>query len=590
MFMTIELGKRMTNANGVKVGVSVLALTLLAAACGGGGSPSVPTAAGSATSTTGTGTGTSTTAAVPVASDLIVSLDKSVLTNSGSDQSTLTVTAVDASRNILASVPIAVALDSNATFTPGTGTTTGTNGVYTGKIAIGADKSNRLVNYRVTSGSLTRTGAVSVTGTVLEASTTPARPLPGDSVTLRIAVKDSAGAGIPGARVAVSGIPGVALPAQTADASGVVSVVFVAPAAGTYPIAIEGSGITNSLSLPVQTSAVGTVAPATGPVSGASEIATPVVVAANANGSTTNQSEIRALFYAANNVPIQNMRVRFSILGSGLPNERLTNGPSVVVYSDVTGAAKTNYVAATTSSPTNGVVIQACYDLNDFAVTACPNRVLTTLTVASSPVSLTIGADNVITKNSSGIQYIKQFQIQAVDSAGNAKADVPLSAVVDIDGYWKGSTPPAPPTMLTNDIWSGSGTNAVLVSKWCINEDINRNNVLDVGEDTNKDGSLTPRKSDVALSFVNGVTKTDSSGLALMQLSYSQNLATWLRVKIKVTAGVSGSEGEATYTYVLRAAEEDSSNGAFKIPPYGSSLGQPSPGIDADGEGCRTPN
>jgi hypothetical protein len=590
--MTIELGKRMTNANGVKVGVSVLASALLAAACGGGGSPSVPTTAGSATSTTGTGTGTgtTTTAAVPVASDLIVSLDKSVLTNSGSDQSTLTVTAVDASRNILASVPIAVALDSNATFTPGTGTTTGTNGVYTGKIAIGADKSNRLVNYRVTSGSLTKTGAVSVTGTVLEASTTPARPLPGDSVTLRIVAKDSAGAGIPGARVAVSGIPGVALPAQTADASGVVSVVFVAPAAGTYPIAIEGSGIASSLPLPVQTSSVGTVAPAIGPLSGVSEIATPVVVAANSSGSTANQSEIRALFYAANNVPIQNMRVRFSIQGTGLPNERLTNGSNVVVYSDVTGAAKTNYIAATTGSPTNGVVVQACYDLNDFAETACPNRVQTTLTVASSPVSLTIGADNVLTKNSSGIQYIKQFQIQAVDSAGNAKADVPLSAVVDIDGYWKGSTPPAPPTMLTNDIWSGSGTNAVLVSKWCINEDINRNNVLDAGEDTNKDGSLTPRKSDVALSFVGGVTKTDASGLALMQLSYPQNLATWLRVKIKVTAGVAGSEGEATYTYVLRAAEEDASNGAFKIPPYGSSLGKPSPGVDADGEGCRTPN
>jgi len=576
----------------VKVGVSVLALTLLAAACGGGGSPSVPTSAGSATSTTGTGTGTgtSTTAAVPVASDLIVSLDKSVLTNSGSDQSTLTVTAVDASRNILASVPIAVALDSNATFTPGTGTTTGTNGVYTGKIAIGADKSNRLVNYRVTSGSLTKTGAISVTGTVLESSTTPARPQPGDSVTLRIVVKDASGAGIPGTKVAVSGVPGVAVPAQTTDASGASSVVFVAPAAGTYPIAIEGSGITSSLSLPVQTSAIGVVAPAIGPLSGVSQIATPVVIAANVSGSTANQSEIRALFYAANNVPIRDMRVRFSVQSTRLPGESIASG-SNVVYSDVTGAARTNYIAATSGSPTNGVLVRACYDLNDFAEGACPNQVSTTLTVASSPVSLTIGADNVISKNASGIQYIKQFQIQAVDAAGNAKADVPLSAVVDIDGYWKGSTPPAPPTLLTKDIYAaGSGGSAVLVSKWCPNEDINRNNVLDAGEDTNKDGSLTPRKSDVALSFVGGATKTDSSGLALMQLSYPQNLATWLRVRIKVTAGVSGSEGEATYTYVLRAAEEDASNGAFKIPPYGSSLGQPSPGVDADGEGCRTPN
>ena len=578
----------------MKWGACALASALLLAACGGGGSPSVPegsASAGSGTSTSGSGTSTTTPAvATPVANDLIVSLAKSVLVNSGSDQATLTVTAVDASRNIVASVPVAVALDSNATFTPDAGTTTGANGVYTGKIAIGSDKANRLINYRVTSGSLVKTGAVSVTGTVIESSSTPSKPRPGESVVLRVVVRDSAGNGMAGAKVNVSGLPGIAIPAQTTDAAGVVNVGFVAPVVGIYPVAIEGGGVTSSLALQVQSAVTGTVAPAVGPVSGASEIATPVVVAANTIGSTANQSEIRALFYAANNVPIRDMRVRFSLQSTPLPRESIASGSSVV-YSDVTGAARTSYIAATSSSPTNGVVVRACYDLNDFAEGTCPNRVDTTLTVASSPVSLTIGSDNVITKNTSGIQYIKQFQIQAVDAAGNAKADVPLSAVVDIDGYWKGSNPPAPPTLLTRDIWvTNSSGVAVFTSKWCDNEDLNRNTVLDAGEDTNQDGALTPRKSDTALSFVNGVAKTDSSGLALMQLSYPQNLATWLRVKIKVTAGVSGSEGEATYTYVLRAAEEDATNGAFRIPPYGSSLGQPSPGVDANGEGCRTPN
>ena len=293
------------------------------------------------------------------------------------------------------------------------------------------------------------------------------------------------------------------------------------------------------------------------------------------------------MFYAANNVPIPDMRVRFSIRSNALPGESLTTG-SNVVYSDVTGAARTSYIAALTGSPTNGVILRACYDLVDFASSACPNFVETALTVTSSPVSLTIGSDNVISKSASGIQYIKQFQIQAVDSAGNAKADVALSAVVDIDGYWKGSSPPAPATLLTQDIYSG--TPAVLTHKWCINEDINRNSVLDIGEDTNHDGFLTPRKSDVALLFVNSVTKTDASGLALIQLSYPQNLATWLRVKIKVTAGVSGSEGETTYTYILRAAEADAANGSFLTPPYGSSRGKAFPLVDQDGEGCRTPN
>jgi hypothetical protein len=567
--------------------------TLMTALClsacgGGGGSPSLPTTAASGTGTaTGTGTGSGTSTAVPVAADLIVSLEKSVLSNSGSDQTTLTVIAVDAGRNIVAAVPVAVTLDNNAVFTPASGAVTGTDGLFKGGIGIGADKSNRLVNYKVTSGLLTKSGAVSVTGIVLESGTTPSKPQPGESVALRVVVKDASGNLIPGAKVSVSGVPGVAIAAQTTSSTGSVTFTFAAPTIGTYPLAIESSGAATSLSLQVQSAIPGTIATAVGPVSGASAIATPVVIASNTGGSTSNQSEIRALFYASNNVPIPNMRVRFSIRSNALPGESLTTG-SNVVFSDVTGAARTNYIAALTGSPTNGVTVRACYDLTDFPVTACPNYVDTALTVTASPVSLTIGSDNVISKSSSGIQYIKQFQIQAVDSAGNAKADVSLSAVVDIDGYWKSARPPAPPTLVTQDIYTG--TPATLTSKWCVNEDVNRNSVLDAGEDTNHDGFLTPRKSDVALLFVNSVTKTDASGLALIQLSYPQNLATWLRVKIKVTAGVSGSEGETTYTYILRAAEADSANGSFLTPPYGSSLGQSYPAVDQDGEGCRTPN
>lgn len=578
----------MPKTNGFKLVSALVASALLLTACGGGGgSPSVPVAA---TSGTGAGTGTGNggvTTTTPVAADLIVSLDKSALSNSGGDQATLTVTAVDAARNIVAAVPVSVVLDNNAVFTPGTGTVTGADGIFTGKIGVGADKSNRLVNFKVASGSLVKAGAVSVTGIVLESSLTPSRPQPGENVAMRIVVKDANGNAVAGAKVSVSGVPGVAIAAQTTGATGAVTFGFPAPTVGTYPLSIESSGVTTSFALQVQSAVPGTVPAAVGPVSGASAIATPVVVASNTSGSTTNQSELRALFYAANNVPIPDMRVRFSIVSNSLPGESLSTG-SNVVFSDVTGAARTSYIAALTGSPTNGVIVRACYDLVDFAAGVCPNFVDTTLTVTSSPVSLTIGSDNVITKSASGIQYIKQFQIQAVDSAGNAKPDVSLSAVVDIDGYWKGSTPPAPPTLLTRDIYTGNP--AVLTHKWCINEDINRNSVMDTGEDTNHDGFLTPRKSDVALLFVNSVTKTDASGLALIQLSYPQNLATWLRVKIKVTAGVSGSEGETTYTYILRAAQDDASNGAFLTPPYGSSLGQPSPSVDRDGEGCRTPN
>ncbi|MDM0051915.1 carboxypeptidase-like regulatory domain-containing protein [Variovorax sp. J22R115] len=504
---------------------------------------------------------------------MIVTVDKSALTNTGSDQASLNVVAVDASRNVVASVPVAVTVDSNAVFTPASGSTTAPDGTFGGKIGIGADKSNRLIHYSVKSGTLTKTGAISVAGSAIQLNAVPQKPLPGASVTLTVTVKDASNAGVAGATVTASGIPGQSFAATQTSSNGAVTYTFPAPSTvGLYTIAVESLGVTSTY--PLQVSSGAQVPNAVGPVSGASALANPVVVASNASGSTANRSEIRALFFAANNTPIPNMRVRFSVASTALPGESLSTG-SDLVYSDATGVATTSYVASTTSSPTNGVAIKACYDVTDFAAGTCPNEVQTSLTVTASPVSLTIGSGNEITKSPSKISYIKQFEIQVVDSAGQAKDGVPLSAVVDIDGYWKGATPPAPPTLLTNDFPG---------YKWCYNEDQPqlRNGVLDAGEDTNKDGQLTPRQADAAISFVNG-NLTQNGGLAQVQLTYPQNVATWLRVKIRVTAGVSGSEGAATYTYILRAAQEDVANGSFNIPPYGSDTGT------GPNQGCNTP-
>jgi hypothetical protein len=327
--------------------------------------------------------------------------------------------------------------------------------------------------------------------------------------------------------------------------------------------------------LKVLTSGGGSIPPAVGPVSGASAIANPVVVASNSVGSTTNQSEVRVLFLTALNSPLPNMRVRFFITSTALPGESLSTG-STLVYSDASGTAKTSYIAGTIGSPTDGVVIKACYDANDFDAASCPQSVTTKLTVAANPVNVTIGTDNKIEKTASGISYIKKFEIQVVNSAGQAVKDVPLSAVVDVQGYWKSKQWGPPLSSTVGDyVLLDSSSNPISGSehKWCPNEDLNRNGVLDVlpvPEDVNGDGALTPRQSDVAIAFPSG-SKTDANGLAQIQLQYPQNVAGWERVKITVTAGVSGSEGAATYTYVLLPEQGDVANGSFLTPPYGSS-------------------
>lgn len=584
----------MKYVSGLKMGAAAFAAAMLVAACGGGGgSPSVPTSGGNGTPTTPTPTPTpDPTPTAPVAADLIVSLDKAVINNSGTDKATLTVTAVDSARNVVPAATVSVSLDNNAVFTPASGSVTGADGTFSGSIGAGSDKSNRLVRYTVKSGAVLKTGTVGISGIAITSAVVPATPQPGQAFTLTVRVKDSAGNAVVGAAVTASGIPGYTFPAAQTGNTGEVAYSLTAPATdGTYPISVQAAGVTSSVDVRVQTSGSTAIPPAVGPITSASAIATPVVVATNAGGSTVSQSEIRVLFLKAENNRVPNMRVRFSVVSTALPGESLSTG-SALVYSDAAGAARTSYIASTSPSPNNGVVIRACYDVNDFAAGICPNSVTTTLTVASNPVNLTIGTDNVITKTTSGISYIKKFEIQAVNAAGNYAADVPLSAVVDVLGYWKGAVAGSPPTFNTEDYTMvPAGGGAPVAYKWCPNEDVNRNGVLDTNpsavppttEDTNGDGFLTPRQSDVAIGFPSS-NRTDATGLATIQLQYPQNVATWLRVKITVTAGVSGSEGAASYIYVLRAAQDDAANGAFLTPPYGSNTGT------GPGQGCSTPN
>ena len=560
----------MKTSSSIKFAALLVAASL--AACGGGGGSAGTPISGGGSNNNGNGTGTGNgngTGTDPgtggpaqvVPSALIVTVDKATINNSGSDKALLTVTAVNAARNPIPDATVSVQVDSGAIFTPAGASGSTTDGTYSGNISIGSDKSNRLIRYTASSGGVSSAGTIQVTGTNVVARLAPSTSAPGQPVALTVSSKDSSSMPISGTAVAASGIPNVMLSPMQTDINGQTTTNFAAPAAeGIYTLTVVAGGVTTTTALNVVRPGSTTVAPAVGIVSGASVIANPVVIAANAPNSATNTTELRALFVSNTNVPIPRVRVRFYIDSSDMPGASLTNG-SNLVYSDAAGYATTSYIAGSTSSPTNGVKIRACYSLDDFADGTCPNPPLTTqLTVTANPVALTIGNDNVITKSPTGISYIKKFEIQAVNAAGNYAPDVPLSAVVDIEGYWKGAPVPNPPTNNTNDFPG---------YKFCLNEDKNRNGVNDAGEDINGDGELTPRKSDVAIGFPAG-NRTDANGLALLQLQYPQNLATWLRVKITVTAGVSGSEGAATYQYVLRAAQEDASNGAFLRPPFGS--------------------
>lgn len=577
------------------------AMLAMLAACGGGGG----SAGGSGTTTGGGGT-TTPTPATPESkvASFIYQLSKSSLNTSGADSTLLTVTALDTNNNPVSGAAVTVAVDSGV-YTPLSSTTSAT-GQVTGNITIGANKANRNITATITVNGQTATAVVAVSGSQVSLTPLPGTPAPGQSVRVDLKVTDSTGAGVANVAVALSGTMGFT-GTVTTDLSGNASATIgAAPAtAGTYTIDANALGVAVSRSVQVIAAGGGGIPDVTDTISSASLAIVPNTIAPNTSGSTTNRAGLKAKFLNGSNQAIPNVRVRFEIVPPGLGSgEQVSTGTSSV-YSDVNGEAIADYIAGTRSSPTNGVTIRACYGPTDASIAGglCPNSRTATLTVASQPVSITLGDNNLLTRGSDSLTYIKKFDVAVADSAGNAVANAVVSASVDITHYGKG------PYAAVATTPSGTGTyqitantppeegNADLLAEtnmrmvpsalngrvWCPSEDRDRNGSIGGGEDDpdlandplvtatgNGNGILEPRKADVILSYA-GTNVTNAQGRLVVQVEYPQNVATWLAYTVKVTTSVAGSEGTSAKAYITSFIIGDDSNGSFLTAPYGAS-------------------
>lgn len=569
------------------------AMLAMLAACGGGGG----SAGGSGTTTGGGGT-TTPTPATPESkvASFIYQLSKSSLNTSGADSTLLTVTALDTNNNPVSGAAVTVAVDSGV-YTPLSSTTSAT-GQVTGNITIGANKANRNITATITVNGQTATAVVAVSGSQVSLTPLPGTPAPGQSVRVDLKVTDSTGAGVANVAVALSGTMGFT-GTVTTDLSGNASATIgAAPAtAGTYTIDASALGVAVSRSVQVIAAGGGGIPDVTDTISSASLAIVPNTIAPNTSGSTTNRAGLKAKFLNASNQSIPNVRVRFEIVPPGLGSgEQVSTGTSSV-YSDVNGEAIADYIAGTRSSPTNGVTIRACYGPTDASIAGglCPNSRTATLTVASQPVSITLGDNNLLTRGSDSLTYIKKFDVAVADSAGNAVANAVVSASVDITHYGKGpfsavaSSPSGTgtyqitfntPPLFGNTDLSGAAnmtaTPTALTGRvWCPNEDLNRNGSVDAGEDSvasvtgNGNGTIEPRQADVILSYA-GTNVTNAQGRLVVQVEYPQNVATWLAYTVKVTTSVAGSEGTSAKAYITSFIVGDETNGSFLTAPYGA--------------------
>jgi hypothetical protein len=498
----------------------------------------------------------------PVASNLTLVLSATSLPNNGTDTITAIATATGAGGVTLASIPVSFSVDSNALATV-SGTSTDDKGVVSAQIGIGADRANRTISVTATSGSLSRTETFQVVGATLSATPLPAVIAPGAAGKVDFRLVDSNSNPMSAQSIVINGVNGVETSGRT-DSNGSYSYAYTAPSSGgSVDIRATAGGVSTTQTVLVQ-SGTGTIPPATIAVQSASLAASPSVVPVNTS-TTSNRSELRALFVGAGNAPVQNVRVRFDLAGDANNiGGSLTSGANVV-YSDENGVATTAYVPGSRFSPTDGLTVRACWSANDFPAGTCPNAATATLTVVSDALSVSIFTDALI--EVADQSYVKTYTVQVVDSSGSAKAGVEISKSVDVLRYFKGE-------------WQANTEKWVKVQRAsCDNEDLNRNGVRDVYsngavEDANSTNELEPRKADVAISFV-GSSSTDSGGQVKLKITYGQNVASWLEFNILVAAsGVAGTEGRTSFQGVLPvladAVSDPDKEPAFRLAPYGT--------------------
>jgi hypothetical protein len=263
------------------------------------------------------------------------------------------------------------------------------------------------------------------------------------------------------------------------------------------------------------------------------------------------------------------MRVRFYV-NNGYGT--FSTGDSIV-YSDSNGVAVTSFVPAAGTSPTDGVKITACYARVDF--TSCGDAGVTTigssLTIASSPLSITIGSDLTIVEST--LTYKQRFVVTAVDIAGRPKANVEITPSVDLQYYFKGYYVYSGTKWFLYQCTDATGCPVIKpATAQCQNEDVDRTGFYQAAQDVNLNGQIDPSKADVLISTV-GSTQTDSNGLVTLQIEYPKNLGSWLQYKILVTAGVAGTEGRKTWVSQLGVpitAIKAEGAPPFVVSPYGT--------------------
>lgn len=386
---------------------------------------------------------------------------------------------------------------------------------------------------------VTSSFATAVSGTQLSYST----PTPG----LEITVDDNYpvsvqlienGAAVAGRTIRFSVTRGVFVgPAEaTTDGSGVASVVISSSSAGISTItATEVQGVASSGVTATRETEFVSKSPTKLELQ-----ASPTVVGANLSSDGTNSSQLIAIVRDDNDNPVKNARVDFTAV-SDPSNGRIEPGFGIT---DSFGTATASFIAGPSATGFEAVQVQAKLSQNA-AVNASA-----TLTVSELELSVRIGTGNELVDDGSLTTYRMPWTALVADSSGNPVENALVTVALLSTSYYKGVWLP------TTDGWVHTP------SIQCASEDLNLNGRLDLApnEDVNSNGELDPGAVAVSRVLQAG-SRTDSSGLAEIEVIYPKTYGKWVEVQVRVTiTTVSGTEASADQLFSLPVSANDVAN------------------------------
>lgn len=601
--------------------VFVLAGMVAMAACGGGGDGSkFETPGGSGNTPTG---------------GSVTSLN--VLTSATSIQSAsttpidITAYATNASNNLVSGALV--------TFSASSGqiqvsqATTDTGGVAKATLSPAGDPTNRDITVTATSGTVSATVTVSVTGSQLTVQGPNAMVLQ-QTGTYALRLIDSAGNGIKGRTITLSSKASNTLSASTVttDASGNANFTVKIANAGADTITATGMGITTTVPVSVNADlfsfqtpnpdtevALGDTKQVTikwvsggTPVSGQNvsfavsrgAVSAPTALTdANGNASVTVQSDnaggavvtANGVGGATATIPLEfvattadRIEVQPTVFTLGPTQETTLTATvrdpkgnlvknKVVTFSlqDNTGG-KLNTASGVTDSQGR---VQTTYKAG--SSTSATNGVTVTATVqgttVSDAVNLTVAQAQLFitlgTGNTiqlfSSSQYAAPYSVAVTDANGKGVAGVTLSMSVLSTVYVKG----------TRAAVAGFVANPF----YCADEDKNHNGVLDRDPDPTKDedfngsgrieaGNIATVAADMTVTGSKGFT-TNDDGFAYVRVIYPKEYAYYLQVQLDAKAGVSGTEYVRSANFVLLGTKtdfDDINSAPGPVSPFGT--------------------